>query len=136
MPCLLQFDDRLNYLFVRVSGANTPENVADYLMRVLEECQRLGHSRVLIDENLDGPRLSVDEIFMIAAEGASNALGVFDAIAFVDEQAGDNSYFTETVAVNRGMPIRAFSNVGEAESWLLRHADDLISHNPFRADDF
>lgn len=29
--------------------------------------------------------------------------------------------FAETVAVNRGIPVQAFSSVTDAERWLLHH---------------
>jgi hypothetical protein len=46
--------------------------------------------------------------------------GCFEAIAYVDVNAeGDLMKFAETVAVNRSLPVRVFSTVGEAERWLL-----------------
>jgi hypothetical protein len=35
---------------------------------------------------------------------------------------GDLMQFAETVAVNRGLPLRAFSTVAEAEKWLLENS--------------
>ena len=84
-----------------------------------EECLRRHRTRVLIVEKLDGPRLDVMDVFSIASEGSLNALGEFDAMAYVDPRMGAMGEFAETVAVNRGMPVAFFNNVGQAERWLL-----------------
>jgi hypothetical protein len=59
-------------------------------------------------------------VFQIASEGSNRARGVFKAIAYVDMSAkGDLMKFAENVAVNRGLPVRVFSSVRDAEKWLL-----------------
>jgi hypothetical protein len=75
---------------------------------------------VLIEERLEGPRLSTMGVFQIASEGSSQGRGFFEAIAYVDVNAeGDLMNFAETVAVNRFLPVRVFSSVSDAEKWLL-----------------
>jgi hypothetical protein len=81
--------------------------VAAYLRDVVEECRTRNCFRVLIEERLEGPRLQLMDVFSVAAEGAMMALGVFQTIAYVDERMGKMAEFAETVAVNRGMPVRA-----------------------------
>lgn len=54
----------------------------------------------------------------MVAEGSMKAIGKFDAIAYVDEKMGQMADFAETVAVNRGMPVAMFDNLGDAEAWL------------------
>ena len=49
-----------------------------------------------------------------------NALGIFQAIAYVDPRMGDMAKFAETVAVNRGLPVKSFSSIVDAEHWLLK----------------
>ena len=76
--------------------------------------------RLLIEERLEGPRLNTIEVFMLASEGSSHAIGKFSAIAYVDINAVNKSMqFAETVAVNRAIPVRVFDTVDEAEGWLL-----------------
>jgi hypothetical protein len=69
------------------------------------------------------------------------ALGIFQAIAYVDTRMGEMAAFAETVVVNRGMPFKSFSSVAAAEQWLLRQDEgsgekgifeDHNSRNPFR----
>ena len=60
------------------------------------------------------------QVFRIAAGGSTRAAGMFEAIAYVDANAeGDLMKFAEPVAVTRSLPVKVFSNVGDAEAWLL-----------------
>lgn len=115
----IEFEEREGYLFVRVAGENSRDNVLAYTGAMLRYCEEHGHSLVLIHECLDGPRLSIVELFGLMEEGSRRALGKFRAIAFVDERMGDTAQFAEDVAVNRGMPIGMFDNLDSAEAWLL-----------------
>ena len=114
----IDFEERGAYICATITGTNSPEAVSGYLAAILEECKRRDIYRVLINERLEGPRLGIDEVFTVASEGAMKALGVFHAIAFVDEQMGQMAEFAETVAANRGMPVRAFPTLAHAEEWL------------------
>jgi hypothetical protein len=108
------------YLHAIVTGFNNRENVAHYLEEILRECKARSCFRVLIEERLDGPRLSTMDVFQIASEGSDRSIGYFKAIAYVDVNAeGNLMKFAETVAVNRSLPIMVFSSVSDAEKWLL-----------------
>lgn len=63
------------------------------------------------------------EVFSMVSEGAKQFLGRLRAIAYADAD-GDKRlmHFAENVAVERGIPIRIFSNVSDAETWLLQQA--------------
>lgn len=130
----LQFRDGDDYLHAVVTGTNSRDTVVAYMDEVLAECRRRDLFRVLVEEHLEGPRLQAMDAFSISSEGSMKALGVFEAIAYVDEKMGDLREFVETVAVNRGMPIATFATVPEAESWLNEHktaADEKrIFHDP------
>jgi len=108
------------YLHAIVTGYNSKDNVMRYLEEIRQECVARGCFRVLIEERFEGPRLDTIDVFQIAASGRDRALGVFQAIAYVDVNAvGDLMQFAETVAVNRGIPVRVFSAVADAKKWLL-----------------
>jgi len=116
----LTIDQKPTYLHAIVTGRNSRENVARYLADILQECIARRCCKVLIEERLDGPRLGTLDVFKIASEGSSRALGVFRAIAYVDVNAeGNLMQFAETVAVNRALPVTVFSTVADAEKWLL-----------------
>jgi hypothetical protein len=66
-----------------------------------------------------GARLGTNDVFAIVMNEASGAVGVFDAIAYLDVNAGgDMMKFAENVALGRGIPVRLFGSLAEAESWL------------------
>lgn len=121
MTYQLEFEERANYLYVRVTGKNSRDTVLAYTQEMLRHCEAAGRKHVLINECLEGPRLSIVELFGLLDEGSQRAMGRFRAIAFVDEQMGDTADFAENVAVNRGMPIAFFDNMAAAEVWLAGH---------------
>ena len=116
----MTIDKHKNFLHARVSGENTRDNVFGYMSDLVGECNRQNCFRVLIEERLDGPRLPPMEVFDMISEGSLNALGFFEAIAFVDEQMGETMAFAETVAVNRGLPMMTFKSVAAAREWIER----------------
>ena len=130
------FEDRDDYLYVYVTGSNSAESVVGYFARVREECDKRDCHRILIDENLEGPRLDLIEIFSLVTGGTSGALGFFDAIAYVDAQQDFEALkFAETVALNRAIPVAIFGSVEDAENWIRGHpavgiGEDNPVHNP------
>jgi len=119
MRCEVAFELHPTYLHATVTGTNSRESVQQYMDEVLAECQKRECFRVLIEERLEGPRLDAMDVFAMASEGSMRALGVFEAVAYVDPQMGKMKDFAESVAVNRGLPISSFFSVAEAEQWLL-----------------
>jgi hypothetical protein len=130
----IEFEEVHDYLKVTVTGTNSRETVQAYLGAMRKECLEREIFRVLIDEQLQGPRLPVMDVFAIASQGSIGALGEFDAIAYVDRNMGALGEFAETVAVNRGMPIAFFGSVEEAESWLLKQEPGVGDQDIFRGD--
>ena len=123
MTYKLTIDQKPTYLHIMVTGQSTRENVMQYMQDVIRECINLNYSAVLIEERLEGARLGMFEVFSMVSEGATQYLGRLRAIAYADAD-GDRGLmqFAENVAVNRGIPIRIFSNVPDAETWLLQQA--------------
>jgi len=120
MTYSLTFQQRHNFLHAKVTGSNSIENVKRYLEEVLQKCKDTGCSFLLIEEQLDGPRLDTMKVFEIASEGSVQARGRFKAIAYVDiNTEGELMHFAETVAVNRALPVKVFQSVSEAEKWLI-----------------
>lgn len=119
MSYQLQITDKPTYLHAVVTGRNTIENVTAYLKDLLRECEARQLFNVLIEERLEGRRLETWDVYQIASDNSTLARGFFRTIAFVDVNAGGELMkFAETVANNRGVPMRLFSTVAEAEAWL------------------
>jgi hypothetical protein len=120
MSYQIDFIPKDGYLHIKVTGQNTRENAVKYLDEILTECKSRKCERILIEEDLSGPRLGIADVFEIAAKASLNAIGVMKSLAYVDVNAKDDTMkFAETVGVNRGMPARVFSTIGEAESWMI-----------------
>lgn len=119
MAYQLTVTQKPNYLHAVVTGANTVENVVGYLEELKRECEARNCLNVLIEERLVGRRLETWDVYQIAAQGSSRALGKLNAIAYVDVNAqGELIKFAETVANNRGVRMNVFPSVAEAERWL------------------
>lgn len=121
MSYQLKFEQKPGYLQAIVTGQNTAENVRAYLNDLRGECIARGCYRVLIEEQLEGPRLKTLDLFEVIFKGSKQALGLYTAIAYVDlNSEGDLMKFARTAAVNRGLPVSIFSTVAEAEQCLSR----------------
>ena len=115
--------EKPGYLHAVVTGKNTLENVVAYMKELHEACVARGFSRVLVEERLTGRRLETWDVYQVAAQGSARGAGRFAAIAYVDVNAsGELMKFAETVAVNRGIPIRVFATVEDAEAWIRNQA--------------
>jgi hypothetical protein len=116
----LKIEQKPGYLHFTVAGRNSPDTVASYMQEVMQEVAARHCPRVLIEENLEGPRLGTMEVFSMVTAGAKRHHGELEALAFVDLNAeGGLMRFAEDVAVNRGIPVRVFRNLEAAEKWLL-----------------
>jgi len=122
MAYRIDCEDRGTYLYVLVTGTNTREAVLGYHQDVLAECRQREVSRVLIDERLEGERLSTFDVFDIASQGSRSAFAQFSAIAYVEAQMTDLREFAEDIAVNRGIPVATFTNLEDAERWIEAQA--------------
>ena len=123
MSYTLTITQEADYLHALVTGSNSKENVAAYLEELRRECYARNCFRVLIEERLEGPRLRTMEVYQIVSEGGLSQVRI-DAMAYVDMNAeGDLMKFAETLAVNRGLPVRLFSSVANARKWLSQEAD-------------
>jgi hypothetical protein len=118
MSCEVTFEQRPTYIHATVTGTSSRQSVEQYIKEVLAECKKQQCSRLLIEECLEGPRLEGMDVFAMASEGSMAALGVFEAVAYVDPKMGNLKDFAESVAVNRGLPISLFFSVEEAVQWL------------------
>ncbi len=118
MTYQIKFEKLPSYLYASVTGTNSKQTVIDYWTEIRSECERHNCFRVLAEENLDGPRLDAMDVFTLISEGSMGSLGHYEAIAYVDKSMVDLADFAETVAINRGVPVRVFSDVKDADRWL------------------
>jgi hypothetical protein len=123
MSYKLTITQKPTYLHIIVTGELSEENVLRYFEEIHRECTTRNCFRVLIEENLDGPRLNVVRVLQLISDESSKSMGLFKAIVYVDVNAvGDSMKFIEDAAVNRSLPVKVFSTVVDAEKWLLNKA--------------
>lgn len=109
-----------SYLHVRASGPHTPSNARQFLIDAYEACLRLNCTAVLLEMNLVGPSMSTLSLFGVVEERSSQGQQL-RKIAYVDasaERSLEHKMFAETVARNRGVNVRFFQSVAEAEKWM------------------
>ena len=111
------------YLHFIVTGQNSADTIVRYVDEINRECAARKCFSILIEERLDGPRLSIMEVFELVRNVSSKYEWVFKAIAYVDVKAeGDSMKFAEDACVNRSLPMAVFSTVANAKKWLLNKA--------------
>ena len=119
------------YLHMIVEGDNTAEDVANYLAEGVKKCIEFHCPNVLIEENLKGPNLGIFTVYEIITKICCQAAAAVRRVAYVDvnpESKKEVNQFAETTAVNRGVNVKLFETVHEAENWfretiLLRRTD-------------
>jgi hypothetical protein len=122
MEYRIAIDERPGHLFVTVWGRNTTESITRYSNDVREACIRLGQTRVLIVVNLVGENLSMLDVYRSVSAGSELARDMGMRVAYVDanpERTADNMILAEDVAATRGIDVRTFRSVADAETWLL-----------------
>ena len=122
MPCSVAIEDRPNFLHVIVTGDNTPETLRTYTTEIPQACIKYQKLRVLVVVQLSGPELSMLDVFQGVATGSDNVVGLGMRVAYVDENPShgrDSMMLAENVARSRGVAVRTFRDVVEAEQWLV-----------------
>lgn len=116
----LNFEHRSSYLYVNVEIFKANYEVyRESCKKIAEKAGESPKKQVLI-ETASEEQLSTVKAFQLAAELPSLGFGNLK-IALVDTSEANVAInkFTETVAINRGINIKAFTDVDAAERWLL-----------------
>lgn len=120
MAYQLTVEQRPGYMHARVEGERTPENALRFLKESYAACVNSGRRALLLEMNFSGPSLSTTQIFDVIADRANDGMKL-DRIAYVDGSPDlSQSYFAETVAMNRGVNVRLFPSVAAAAGWLTQ----------------
>jgi len=121
----ISFEQRPRYLYVTVTGENTPETIRRYVAEICEACVRLGMYKVLAVVNLSGPGVPMLDLYKVIAEGSDASAGIGIRAAYVElnpARSVANMLMAESVAMTRGIPVRTFKDIAKAEAWLLGEA--------------
>src|SRR5512138_165455 len=116
----ISFEDRNGYFYAFFSGQREGlEDAKRYWRAAVDECNTRGYKRLMVEQSFPVPLSRVDTFYLAEAIARMPIRNL--RIAFVDRDADqhDNNLFAETVAVNRGGVGRVFTNMIDAEAYLL-----------------
>ena len=127
MPYQTIVENHGSYLCVEISGKRKPDTERDEAIAtwgpVLAECRSAGLTRMLVRYRMHG-RFSLMHAFDLSNNperlGWVRSLRI--AVVRIEGTPFDELRAVETVAVNRGFPMRIFEDEENAKTWLL--ADD------------
>jgi hypothetical protein len=118
----INIEQRPQYLYVTVGGDNTVDTIARYMAEIRAACVRLRIFKVLVVGHLQGPGVSMLDLYKVVAAASDEAAGTGIRAAYVELnpiRSDENMRMAENVAHTRGIPVRTFRDVRTAEEWLL-----------------
>ena len=117
-PYYLEMEDRGEYLYALAGGEKlSPEVAKLYWDEIAEECFRLEKSKILIEkdfpEHVSAPEMLDMGVYL-------GSILANKKIAFIDRHKNESvNELGKKIARNRGVIMRVFRNVKEAEEWLI-----------------
>ena len=120
-PYTIWIEQKKGYLHARIVGENTPEVTRAYVVDLIDLCRKANCTAVLVEENLEGPRMGAGELYGIVHDLHAEFRSAIHVAAFVDVnpmRSDANMRFVEDASVNRGASVAAFPTVAQAEAWL------------------
>lgn len=120
----IQFKIEVEGPLIRATASGTDdslEEVEAYGTAVVESCRKNQCKYILCDERRLHYNLSTSETFDLGEYYTSYAPSVVRVAIVCSRENLEEASFFETVAVNRGLQIRVFTDMEEAENWLLKN---------------
>lgn len=114
----LVFDNRETYLYASITGQDSFAASLSYWNEIADEVKRLGYSKLLVHEQLEG-NVNEAELFDIIMDLKDSALHDVQ-IALYDEHREDIpiNELGQLIANNRGGAVRIFQNLSAAMQWI------------------
>jgi len=121
MSIQFQIEEMPGYLAANFIGAGTAEDAWRQFELIAEQCKRANKNKLLLNFTEVRADVSLPEKYFLAERTTIFARYSVIKIAGVDKPSRlDPQKFGEIVARNRGVDARAFTNVEDAEQWLLK----------------
>jgi hypothetical protein len=119
-PYAIKFEHREGYLYAYGQAKKDSFEVSfGFWTEIATYCKENDFSKVLVEEDFETDTSIIDKYELMSHGHKAGFTGI--KIAFVDRHSEQmsNNQFGETAARNRGLIVKVFSNVKEAEEWLL-----------------
>lgn len=107
------------YLHLTGSGRMSEENARRFLLEAYQAAVELECDSILLEMQFTGS-MHLGKVFSVITDRSSDGR-LLKRIAYVDANVGlspDTAEFATLVARNRGVRVRLFESVKEAEQWL------------------
>jgi hypothetical protein len=116
--------DKGTYVLVEFSGAFSLEAGKRCVDEMDAACEEYGRPKVLLDcRGLTG-NMDVFDRFKVTVYGTSHPRHFRRLALLALEEMLLHDRFVENVAVNRGMDLKIFTDIHEAEQWLTKSGVD------------
>lgn len=118
VPYKIELEDRGNYLYALVGGdVLTPEISRMYWDDIAEMCDKLDHSKIMIEKDFSRG-VSAPEMLEMGVYLGKILPG--KKVAFLDRHKNKTvNDLGKVIARNQGVILKIFDNVAEAEKWLV-----------------
>jgi hypothetical protein len=115
----LDLEDRHGWLLARLSGAAPVSESVALVPEIVSECLRLKVGRVIVDFSHVRAPVSTTERFELGKAATPFARHGIRIAALARPDQLDPERFGARVATNRGVTVRAFTDIESARAWLL-----------------
>lgn len=114
----IEFEVREEYLYVVVSGEKLSAQIAaQYWNEIAAERRKRKKTKILIEKNF-AQSVSLAEMYAMGINLGNNFKN--RKIAFLDRYGNEDvNDFGQLVAENQGVRLKVFSDIENAEKWLL-----------------
>ena len=118
MSEMIEVHDKHDYVLVEFVGEFNVEAAKQTIDRAVQACAEYGQPAVLLDCRKMTGSLSIMDRFQVAVYGQTS-IGKIARLALVRRPDADPpDRFVETVAVNRGINLKLFTDIEQAIEWL------------------
>ena len=123
----LTVEHRKGYVYALVRGnVSRPEITIDYLTEITDACRKVQCTKVVIEKEI--PRaFAVWDIFFVATQFPRFTYEL-TKVAVVDKRMArfERREFSVVAGNKPGLDVHVFTNVAEAEDWIMHDRPDQI----------
>jgi len=119
MSIQLQIEETPNYLAARFTGAGAPEEVWRQFELIVEHRKRANKNKLLLDHTGAHGEIFLSDRYFLGDHAEIFARYNLKVASVARPEQIDPQRFGEMVAQNRRVNVRTFTNVEDAEKWLL-----------------
>jgi hypothetical protein len=130
MSVQLQIEEMPDYLVARFTGAASKEEAARQFESLAEKCKSTNKHKLLLDFTKVPAGISLVDKYELGKKTLVFAQYKCKVAAVCKPEQHESTCFLATVAQNRWVDLRVFTNVEDALEWLLSNGHIDPSCNP------